>query len=191
MTVYTHLHIPPHTLCAPVLQGLLRRCIEYEYGQELLDLGLPSSSLPQDECISMADLDCSRALRPLISGLDLLNHTEIRNTDDTDRCKESECYVLCIIQQEPHKPCPNIITSTTMYCIQLVNILESIAPRCLFIQYHFVCVGLCFMSTQGKLYLLTYLQTRCVDIRVHVHATILGVPLSDKVDWCMILSVFL
>ena len=72
------------------IQGLLTRCIEYEYGQELLDLGLPSSSLPQDDCISMSDLDCSRALQPLISGLDLLNHTEIRNTDDTDRCNESE-----------------------------------------------------------------------------------------------------
>jgi hypothetical protein len=69
-------------------QGLLTRCIEYEYGQELLDLGLPSSSLPQAECLSMTDLDCSYALQPLISALDLLNHAEIHNTDSTDRCIE-------------------------------------------------------------------------------------------------------
>lgn len=148
VTVYTHLHITPHTLCAPVLQGLLRRCIEYEYGQELLDLGLPSSSLPQDECISMADLDCSRALRPLISGLDLLNHTEIRNTDDTDRCKESECYVSCVIQQEPHKPCPNIITSTTMHCIRLVNILESIVPVAIYPVSFCMCWPLFYVNTR-------------------------------------------
>ena len=70
-------------------QGLLTRCIEYEFSQELLDLGLPSSSLPQDECITMADLDCSQALAPLISAHDLLNHSEIHNTDDTGRCDES------------------------------------------------------------------------------------------------------
>ena len=70
-------------------QGLLKRCIEYEFSQELLDLGLPSSSLPQDRCVSMTDLDCSQALTPLISGHDLLNHTEIHNTHDTDRCNES------------------------------------------------------------------------------------------------------
>ena len=46
--------------------------------------------VPQDECISMTDVDCFKALSPLISAHDLLNHTEIKNTDDKDRCEESK-----------------------------------------------------------------------------------------------------
>ena len=80
----------------------------------------------------MNDLDCTRALTPLISALDLLNHTEIRNADDIDRCIGSEYihvhvfatgHILDVVKE-------HIVTTSTClyqlftftYCIYLYKL---------------------------------------------------------------------
>lgn len=72
------------------IQGLFKRCISYELSDNFLAVGLPSEDLPEDDCISMGDLDCSGARRPLLSALDVPGHDEIQNADERDSCDESE-----------------------------------------------------------------------------------------------------
>lgn len=69
--------------------GLTKRCVSYKLSNRLLNV--PSNLLPQDNCVTLDELDCS-AVTPLLSAYDTLNQDEVRNIKSEKECVEGEFY---------------------------------------------------------------------------------------------------